>query len=104
MSQPANGPLTEWIAPTTRGEQTSTCFVYWRSLSEWADSIYDWVHETGQKGAVLTVYEIREGEAAQNKEWKDIDEVLLRKILNVLVKRGKAQIFGQEENTGVKFF
>lgn len=104
MSQPANGPLIEWIAPATRGEQTNTCFVYWRSLSEWADTIYDWVDETGQKGAVLTVYEIREGEAVQNKEWKDIDEGLLRKILNVLVKRGKAQIIGQEENAGVKFF
>ena len=104
MSQPANGPLVEWVAPLARGEQTNTCFVYWRSLGEWADAIYDWVDETGQKGAVLTVYEIREGEAVQNKEWKDVDEVLLRKILNVLVKRGKAQIIGQEENAGVKFF
>lgn len=73
-------------------------------MNDWADAIYEWVDETGQKGAVLTVYELREGEAVGKKEWRDIDETLLRKILGVLVKRGKAQIFGQEENAGVKFF
>jgi ESCRT-II complex subunit VPS25 len=78
--------------------------VLWRLPSEWADAIHAWVDETGQKGAVLTIYELREGEAVQGKEWCDIDEALLRKVLNVLVKRGKAQIFGQEENAGVKFF
>lgn len=104
MSQPSNGSLVEFIPPATRGEQSNTCYVYWRSLSEWADAIYGWVDDTGQKGAVLTVYELREGEAVQNKEWVGVDESLLRKILGVLVKRGKAQIFGQEENAGVKFF
>lgn len=104
MSQPSTGPLIEWIAPVSRGEQSNTCWVYWRNLSEWADTIYNWVDETGQKGAVLTVYELREGDAVRGKEWQDIDETLLRKILGVLVKRGKCQIFGQEENAGVKFF
>ena len=66
--------------------------------------LYGWVDETGQKGAVLTVYELREGDAVMNKDWRDMDEGMLRKVLNVLVKRGKAQIFGQEENAGVKFF
>ncbi|KAK4508352.1 hypothetical protein PRZ48_002090 [Zasmidium cellare] len=101
MSQPSTGPLIEWIAPVSRGEQSNTCWVYWRSLGEWADTIYNWVDETGQKGAVLTVYELREGDAVKGKEWQDIDEALLRKILGVLVKRGKCQIFGQEENAGV---
>jgi len=50
------------------------------------------------------VYELREGDAVSGKEWRDMDEGLLRKVLNALVKRGKAQIFGQEENAGVKFF
>lgn len=104
MSQPAVGPRTEWIPPATRSESSTSCYVYWRALSEWADAIYAWVDETGQKGAVLTVYELREGEAVQSQAWRDIDEALLRKILNVLVKRGKAQVFGQEENAGVKFF
>ena len=104
MSKPENGPRIEWIPATTRGEQASSCYVYWKTVGEWADAIYGWVDETGQKGAVLTVYELREGDAVSGKEWRDMDEGLLRKVLNALVKRGKAQIFGQEENAGVKFF
>lgn len=104
MSKPDNGSRIEWIPPSTRSEQANSCFVLWKTLGEWADAIYTWVDETGQKGAVLTIYEIREGDAVRHKQWRDIDETLLRKILNVLVKRGKAQIFGQEENAGIKFF
>ena len=106
MTRPENGPRAEWI-PSLSGvktEQSSSCYVYWRTPAEWADAIYTWIDETGQKGAVLTVYELREGEAVQNQDWRDIDEALLRKCLNLLVKRGKAQIFGQQDNAGVKFF
>jgi len=104
MSKPENGPRIDWIFSTAKGEQSSTCYVFWRTASEWADMLYGWVDETGQKGAVLTVYELREGDAVMSKDWRDMDEGMLRKVLNVLVKRGKAQIFGQEENAGVKFF
>lgn len=104
LSESQNGGRIEWIAPASRGERSSSCWVYWKTLAEWADLIYAWVDETGQKGAVLTVYELREGEGVQNKEWQGMDEELLRKALGVLVKRGKAQIFGQEETAGVKFF
>lgn len=33
-----------------------------------------------------------------------MDTDLLQKALGTLVKRGKAQIFGQEDSLGVKFF
>jgi ESCRT-II complex subunit VPS25 len=33
-----------------------------------------------------------------------MDSQVLMKALNILVKRGKAQIFGQEDSLGVKFF
>ncbi|KAK5123188.1 hypothetical protein LTR85_003387 [Meristemomyces frigidus] len=104
MSKPENGPRIDWIPSTTRNEQSSSCYVYWKTPGEWADALHGWVDETGQKGTVLTVYELREGDAVRSKEWRDMDEGMLRKVLNVLVKRGKAQIFGQEENAGVKFF
>ena len=29
---------------------------------------------------------------------------MLQKALGILVKRGKAQIFGQEDSQGIKFF
>lgn len=104
MSKPENGPRVDWIPSTTKGEQSSACYVYWKTPGEWADALHGWVDETGQKGAVLTIYELREGDAVRTKDWRDMDEGMLRKVLNVLVKRGKAQIFGQEENAGVKFF
>jgi ESCRT-II complex subunit VPS25 len=78
--------------------------VFWRTLAEWADMIYGWVDETGQKGSVLTVYELREGEAVGGKEWVGMEEEMLRKVLGVLVKKGRAQVFGVEEEAGVKFF
>lgn len=104
MSLPANGSRVEWIAGS--GGKTSV-WVYWRTLAEWADLIYGWVDETGQKGAVLTVYELREGEAVLangGREWVGIEEDFLRRVLSVLVKRGRAQVFGQDEGAGVKFF
>jgi ESCRT-II complex subunit VPS25 len=79
------------------------------------------VEETGQKHTVLTLYELTEGEAtsSQGRDFLHVDELcchsqqvefhgmdpeLLQKALNILVKRGKAQVFGQEDQQGVKFF
>lgn len=97
MSKAENGGRLEWI-------NASEAFVYWRNPAEFADMIYAWVDETGQKGAILTFYELRQSDAVRSQEWREMDEDLLRKVLNVLVKKGKAQIFGQEESAGIKFF
>jgi ESCRT-II complex subunit VPS25 len=104
MALAANGARLEWIPASSKGERSSSCWVFWRSLAEWADLIYGWVDETGQKGSVLTVYEIREGEAVGSKEWVGMEEEMLRKVLGVLVKKGRAQVFGLDESAGVKFF
>lgn len=37
-------------------------------------------------------------------EFRGMDPDLLQKSLNVLVKRGKAQVFGTDDQRGVKFF
>ncbi|OTB14515.1 hypothetical protein K445DRAFT_75742 [Daldinia sp. EC12] len=79
-------------------------WVYWRTPEEWAGLIEAWVDETAQKGAVLTLYELTDGEGARGTEFYGLDPDLLQKALQVLVKRGKAQIFGQEDQQGVKFF
>ncbi|ROW06664.1 hypothetical protein VPNG_06712 [Cytospora leucostoma] len=79
-------------------------WVYWRTPEEWAGVIEGWVDETAQKGTVLTLYELTEGEATRGTEFHGLDQELLQKALNVLVRRGKAQIFGQEDSQGVKFF
>jgi hypothetical protein len=39
-----------------------------------------------------------------SSEFHGMDHELLQKSLQVLVKRGKAQVFGQDDQQGVKFF
>lgn len=124
------------------GEGGDVVWIYWRTPEEWASLIEGWVDETAQKGTVLTLYELTEGEGTRGTgksllsrfypvkhlstaatsmigpsslgytanreptqpEFHGLDTDLLQKALNILVKRGKAQIFGQEDSQGVKFF
>ena len=89
----------EWLGP----DKTS-CWIWWRKPEEWATLLAAWVANTGQKGTVLTLYELVEGEATEAQEFHNLDIEILRKSLNTLVKKGKAQIFGTEDQQGVKFF
>ncbi|KAN0069768.1 ESCRT-II complex subunit domain containing protein [Elaphomyces granulatus] len=79
-------------------------WIWWRRPEEWAELLADWVEETGQKNTVLTLYELIEGEATTSQEFHGMDLDVMLKSLNVLVKRGKAQVFGHEDQQGVKFF
>ncbi|EGO54588.1 hypothetical protein NEUTE1DRAFT_148884 [Neurospora tetrasperma FGSC 2508] len=80
-------------------------FIYWRTPEEWGSLIEAWVEETGQRGSVLTVYELREGEGTRGTEIWGMDGDVLVKALGTVVKRGKAQIFQSgEDSLGVKFF
>nr|POE47753.1 vacuolar protein-sorting-associated protein 25 [Quercus suber] len=105
LSTSAGGNIIEWLPSAgSKGEQATACWVWWRSAAEWAERVYEWVDGTGQKGAVLTVYELRESDAVRGQGWTEMDEEMFRKVLGVLVKRGKAQVFGADEGSGVKFF
>ncbi|KAI9900617.1 hypothetical protein N3K66_004879 [Trichothecium roseum] len=85
-------------------EDGDVVFIYWRKPEEWARLVEDYVERTGQKGAVMTIYELAEGEATRGSELHGIDADVLRRALGVLVKKGRAQIFGQDGSQGVKFF
>lgn len=85
-------------------DSKSSAWIYWKRPEKWADLIYGWVDETGQRGSVLTVYELRESDAVSGAEWAGMDEELLLRCLDVLVKRGKAQVFGSDDSVGCKFF
>ncbi|KAF2156130.1 ESCRT-II complex component [Myriangium duriaei CBS 260.36] len=109
MSGPDGDRRAEWCTSTAKKsrdteEGKNAAWIYWRRPEEWADLVYGWVDGTGQRGSVLTVYELREGEEAGRQEWTGMDEDMFRRCLDVLVKRGKAQIFGAEDGAGVKFF
>ena len=89
----------EWLSP-----EKSSAWIWWRKPEEWASMIAAWVEETGQKNVVLTLYEIVEGEASMNQEFYGLDINVLQRSLNSLVKKGRAQVFGGEDQQGVKFF
>jgi ESCRT-II complex subunit VPS25 len=91
----------EWIGPP--GEKASA-WIWWRKPEEWAGMLEAWVDETGQKGKVLTLYELVAGEATEGQEFHGMDMELLRKSLGTLIRKGKAQVFGGEGQEGVKFF
>ncbi|KAK6201257.1 vacuolar protein sorting [Scheffersomyces amazonensis] len=81
-------------------------YVYWRSLVEWGQLLYDYVDSTGQLGTVLTLYELtKSDESGLPDSLKNLDEGLLIKIVkDYLIKQGKAQILMNEDNEigGVK--
>ncbi|KAJ5138643.1 uncharacterized protein N7515_003491, partial [Penicillium bovifimosum] len=102
----------EWISDSAGGSSLglgsagpkTVAWIWWRRPEEWADVVAEWVEGTGQRGSVLTVYELIHGDAAMSQEFHGLDTDVMLRSLNVLVKRGKAQIFGAEGEEGVKFF
>lgn len=47
------------------GSGGDVVWVYWRTPEEWAGLIEGWVDETAQKGTVLTLYELTQGEGTR---------------------------------------
>lgn len=41
--------------------------VYWHTLEEWGDIIYNWAHENGFNGSVCTLFELTQGEDTTNQ-------------------------------------
>lgn len=108
LSPPDVRDLIDFLCKDGRAEYCvpggDVVWVYWRSPEEWAQLIEGWVEATAQRGSVLTLYELVEGDGTLGTEIHGIDRDMLHRALQVLVKRGKAQIFGQEDSQGVKFF
>lgn len=112
MTTPEGGNRAEWISSTSAtskkkgddGGETGKCWIYWRRPEEWASVLEEWVERTGQKGTVLTLYEITESDATKREEFWGMDDELLKRSLGVCVKRGRAQVFGESGSEGVKFF
>ncbi|EEQ88092.1 hypothetical protein RJZ56_007637 [Blastomyces dermatitidis] len=96
------GRRAEWVGGESGGK--AVAWIWWRTPEEWAGVLADWAEETAQKNTVLTLYELAEGEATISQEFHGMDPDVLARSLNVLVKRGKAQVFGSEDSQGVKFF
>ncbi|KAK8847571.1 hypothetical protein IAR55_005430 [Kwoniella newhampshirensis] len=86
-------------------KQETRYLLYWRKPDEWGDLIYAWVTENGLNASIMTFYEITDGDLSHTTEFYELPPPLLRKALESLVKRGKAQLLeGQGEvGEGVRF-
>jgi ESCRT-II complex subunit VPS25 len=80
-------------------------YIYWRTPSEWADIIQQWVADTGYSNSVLTVYELIEGDTGEKAEFFGLDGQLFRKAIGVMQRHGKAELFqgSTSDEDGVKF-
>eukprot|EP00112_Aurelia_sp_Birch-Aquarium-sp1_P025379 Seg841.3 transcript_id=Seg841.3/GoldUCD/mRNA.D3Y31 product="Vacuolar protein-sorting-associated protein 25" protein_id=Seg841.3/GoldUCD/D3Y31 len=97
------GGHLEWEDVKTKNR----CVIMWRTPEEWADMIYTWVQNNGLTDTVCTLYELVSGEEAGTQEFKGLDMFILKRALQALERRGKAQILQGEdsnEDAGVKFY
>ncbi|KAK9468933.1 ESCRT-II complex subunit-domain-containing protein [Lipomyces arxii] len=97
----------EWVSGSgNQGAKNTSAIIYWRRPEEWANIISEWIDSTGQKNAILTLYEITDGDLSVSQDFRGIDSTILRKALDVLVRRNQAQIMrsAEGEEAGVKFF
>ncbi len=99
MASSEGDERADWVSP-----DKASAWVWWRKPEEWANLIAAWVEESGQKGTILTLYELVQGESTEQQEFHGLDSRVLLKSMNTLVKKGKAQVFGTEDQQGVKFF
>jgi ESCRT-II complex subunit VPS25 len=116
MSSDEGGKRAEWIQSTSNSSsklskstggatgRKERAWLYWKTPDEWATSLERWVDETGQKGAVLTFWELTNGEQTRKQDWWGMETEMLARCLSVVVKRGKGQVFGEGDGLGVKFF
>lgn len=92
-------------APATVDTPGSSILVYWRTPDEWADELYSWLCNTGQNRSVLTMYELLHSRFVEDEH---LPPMMLKRALQALVAKKRAQIFGgtegvHDENLGVKF-
>jgi len=79
-------------------------WIWWRTPEEWAGLVSGWVEETGQRGTVLTFYELLEGDATKGREFHGLPRDMLGIALQGLARRGKVGLLGEGEEGGVKFY
>ncbi|EDW02097.1 vacuolar protein-sorting-associated protein 25 [Drosophila grimshawi] len=78
--------------------------VYWHTLEEYGNMVYDWIQETGQTNSICTLYEIASGENTTQLEFHDVDEAVLLNALRLLEEKGKCELIEMDGSYGAKFF
>src|SRR5690606_19711745 len=85
-------------------QDSHRCFIFWRSLDEWADLIYNWAVSIGNLNTVCTFYELVQGDDTTDQPFYGIGTEVLRTFLEKLQDSGRAEIINVDGTEGVKFF
>ncbi|TIA91191.1 hypothetical protein E3P81_02163 [Wallemia ichthyophaga] len=95
--------VKDGVAAFTDASKDSV-WVYWRSLAEWSEIVYDYVLNTAQLNTPLTYYELTQGEYSHLSELHQLPVEILKMAINILTKQSKAAIIKSSQGEGVKFF
>lgn len=78
--------------------------IYWHSLDEWGNMVYNWACNNGMNNSVCTLFELREGDNTVNEEFHGLDMNVLLKALKSLEMKGRCELMEFDNSQGVKFF
>ncbi|KAF9420228.1 hypothetical protein HW555_003449 [Spodoptera exigua] len=106
LSQEAILTILEDMAKTGRAapvdKSKNIWEVYWHSLDEWGNLIYNWACNNGMNNSVCTLFELREGENTADQEFHGLDMNVLVKALKNLEVKGRCELIEFDDNQGVK--
>ena len=72
--------------------------LYWRTLDEWADIIYEWSIKTGRAAGaerVMTLFDIQ----SANQPWSTIPQEDLKRIFEIMEEKGYIEWVDKKKNT-----
>ncbi|XP_011305258.1 vacuolar protein-sorting-associated protein 25 [Fopius arisanus] len=78
--------------------------IYWHTLDEWGETIYNWAQMNGLIGSVCTLFELIQGDNTVDEEFFGLDTEVVTRALKTLESQGKAELMFFDDNQGVKFF
>ncbi|XP_017774218.1 PREDICTED: vacuolar protein-sorting-associated protein 25 [Nicrophorus vespilloides] len=78
--------------------------IYWHTLEEFSQIIYNYVMNSNSLDMVLTIFELTESDDVANEEFYKLNSDVFIKVLRVLEKDNKCELILLEDSQGVKFF
>lgn len=81
-------------------------FVYWRSIQEVAQAVYEWADKNAKIGSVEAIVDICEEPDSKDEIFYKMPIDIVMRACYALQEVGKAEVFGsrEEDSLGVKFF
>lgn len=76
--------------------------VYWHTIPEWADILYNWAVDNAKLNSVCTLFEITNDDDSQ--EFHKLDNIVIAKALRHLERSGKCELISFGDGEGVKFY